>query len=459
VPVKLYLLVGPCRAGSTMWGPVERVVLTTLGRVPVDDEVRRLVGAGPDAGADEVRRRFARAEYKVQCAPAPDGKYCLYQYKELRAGRYFEVPVLAAMRGYVTKQYDGGDMHVAAFPFAKFFNLGETGATQNPPTRGFVATEKLDGTLIIVWRDPDTGELHYNTRGMLEWFEPTPAGTARRDYIANPFARAFLSAVSRRRLREDLETLVADDTTVMFELVGRIPASRQTNDPIDPDDPAWTPYLLARRRHGSWRLEYAGVDFDPLNFPAVRSVRVETLGEIVQLVADWRDKEGAVIYYPGRSYEGFNWWNYIVKVKNPVYALQGYIYKPDGTPSERAILRLILAGAYDDLVAYGDENVIAVADEIRTAYEELLSTFEELHSAAQTWTSKQWNVFIHQYKGRWLEPYLREPDPEAALKRLILSQAPRRNVAGQLRRLAHRLSKLHNQIKNNLARNHQRATN
>jgi len=430
-----------------MIGPVEEVLSVVLGRRSANDTATRLLGLPRGAGVEDIKRKFEALDFKRLCAPAPGGTYCLFQYGDLRPGRYFDAPLLAAMRGYVSKIYDNGDVSLAAFPFAKFFNLGETGATQSVPRRGFIATEKLDGTLIIVWRDPDTGELHYNTRGMLEWFEPTGRGTVRRDRIANPFVRAFLASVDRLGLRDDLETLAREDTTLMFELVGRVTASKMPdNYRIGPGDEAWTPYLLARRIHRDWRIEYAALHFDALGFPHAGAVEARSVDEIVAIVGEWRDREGAVLYYPSEYYAGFNWWNYLVKVKNPVYTLTSLLYTPHGRPNERTILKFILAGAYDDLLAYGGEEVARVAEEIRDAYEELLAEFRLLHAMAQTWDQSKWNMLVHTYKGRWLEPALKAADPDAGLKHLLLAATPRRNIAAQLRRMAMRIAKIRARI-------------
>ncbi|BES81822.1 hypothetical protein [Pyrodictium abyssi] len=129
----------------------------------------RLVGAGPGAGLDEIRRAMAAVNrmWSRRCL-LPSGKECILLYKySLQPRDYLRRLILAAARGAVVRHYPGGAVKQPAMPFAKFFNYRECRECSRIPGAGFVATEKLDGTLVAAYRDPDTGELLLSTRGSL----------------------------------------------------------------------------------------------------------------------------------------------------------------------------------------------------------------------------------------------------------------------------------------------------
>jgi len=66
---------------------------------------------------------------------------------------------------------DMKNKHVLAWPFDKFFNLGQMPETKYDKleTLGhFDTSEKLDGSMIIMFRDPNTDKLTFTTKGSLD---------------------------------------------------------------------------------------------------------------------------------------------------------------------------------------------------------------------------------------------------------------------------------------------------
>lgn len=60
---------------------------------------------------------------------------------------------------------------VLAWPYSKFFNVGEMPETsyENLSSLGeFSTSEKLDGSMILVYQDPNTGEIHCTSKGSLD---------------------------------------------------------------------------------------------------------------------------------------------------------------------------------------------------------------------------------------------------------------------------------------------------
>jgi hypothetical protein len=376
------------------------------------------------------KMRSLRRKYKELCYRVGDASYCLYQYSELSAKEYVRTPLLSMMRGSVVKWYDNGEYKVVAFPFSKFFNYGEVEETRFLPSGDYMVTEKLDGTLIIVWRD-DNGELHFNTRGLLEWFS-VKQGKGRfyvekEDKIANPYVLAFIKAVKRMELWEELERLVRDDTTVMFELVGRIPASRaalMNEAKIDPDDPHWVPYALAVRDNKTYKLEY----IDDTFFPIPRRIEV-TEDSIVGMVSEWRDREGVVLYYPDRHYrdgDHFKWWNYLVKVKSPKYGLLSVINP--GKIIWRNVAKYSIIGFHDDISSLVPETRDFV-DKIMREYEEIRSNW---YTLVEKIDEKTRNILANNMNMKWILKYIdiaKDRNPESAVKRMIIENLPRKKEA------------------------------
>jgi hypothetical protein len=401
--------------------------------------------------------RSIRKSFKELCHDMGENKLCLYQYKDISAKEYLRTPMISAMRGTVLEWYPNGEAKVRAFPFAKFFNYGEVPETRELPRDGFIATEKLDGTLVVVWRDEE-GQIHANTRGLLEWYGVQPGKTKMYVYkstgIVNPYVKAFFEAVKRLDLKYELDSLVGDNVTVMFELVGRIPASQAARGyvEIDPSDPSWTPYALAIRDNKTYELRYV----EPSTaFPTPKRYggKVEELHEFVK---EWRDKEGIVLYYPSTQYrEGdlFRWWNYMVKLKSARYVLRTEIFLGDKL-WWRGIARSTILGYHDDIIAVtGSAEVKEFVEKVLVLYnkaEDLWMKIIELMRSGCL-TEARRNYIANNMNMKWIIPYLEEGRRrgEGALRRMLIENLPRTKdgIVSFMGRIVSRLSDLYNAIK------------
>lgn len=407
------------------------------------EAIEKLLGVQlPDNNPDEMFRIYIssisrlRGEFKELCYR----DICLYQYKDMSARRYLEKPVLSAMRGTVIRWFDNGESRLLAFPFAKFFNYGEVDATREPPASGFRAVEKLDGTLIIGWRDED-GELHFNTRGLLEWygvkFGKGSTYIYRGDGIENPYVRAFISSVKRAGLWSDLESVIDYRSTVMFELVGRVPASQfdpSEASAIDVDDPSWRPFILAKRDNSTFDLEY--VDSSP--FPLPEIFDANDLNELARAVREWRNREGVVLFYRDKQYrdgELFRWWNYLVKVKSPRYVIMGEVLR-NNRIWWRGVAKYTILGAYDDLLSLlEDPEARGFVEKVHNLYVEARSVWSDIAEMIKggALTGSRVNYISNNMNMKWIIPFLKElkhgVDSETVLRRLIISNLPRKKEA------------------------------
>lgn len=359
------------------------------------------------------------------CLRDKDSRLCVYKYRWNSVRILNKIPVLSAMRGAVVRWYDNGEYKPLAMPFPKFFNYREVPETENPPGAGFVVTEKLDGSLVVCWRDVD-GELRCSTRGVLDYYV---AGGRR---VPNVLVRSFFRAVERFRLGYELDSLVSEGRTVMFELVGSVPASRMAVDDlfVVREDDKWTPYFLAVRDEGG------DIDYNVENaFPRPAYVRVSSIDDVVETVRSFDDKEGVVLYYPGRKYRDgpvFWWWDYLVKVKST-----RYIFKTV-KGGWRSLARKVIYGEYDDLVAVFEEGEERdFIDEVQILYEEISNKWNKLTGFLPL-DSKTRNRLIHTFNMGWLVKYLdADEDSEKSLRKLVLRGMPRkkRQILSYLNRI------------------------
>lgn len=311
-----------------------------------------------------------------------------------------------------------------------------------------MVTEKLDGTLIIVWRDWD-GELHANTRGMLEWHGVEVGKRSvylyRSETMENPFVKAFFNAVKRLNLMEELEGLVGDGETVMFELEGKVPASQAALSKelnMNPDDTSWTPFALAKRNNESFALSY----ISDVGFPVPSRLNVTDLEDLMIHVSAWKEREGVVLYYPGLYYHtNMPWWNYMVKLKSSHYALLTTIL-PAGEVRWREVARVVMLGQYDDLVSLvKDEDIVGFSRKVFENYCLLRDTWEEIMQllTEMPLTEKERNYVAHCLNLKWLLPYLDEGKKrgESALKKLVIEGLPkdRDGILHRMERLGKRL--------------------
>jgi len=354
----------------------------------VDDYVELLLGKHVDSLRD--------AEILLNILPVKkrglyedDRHYLVFGYKKPALEDYIYRPLISAARGAVLVEHKGEYVQ-PAMPFAKFFNYRELSenfirktlrkkssldknkilsTTRPPRTTSFTATEKLDGTLIIVWVDPFTGEIRANTRGVL-WKD-------------NPYVEIFFERMKALGYMYELEQLVREDRTLMFELVDHeCPASMCHDEPTPryrshPDK--WVPYLLAYRDHRTGEIVYSIKTSLPRP-----GMFTEDFQSLVRYVDEQRNKEGIVIHYPGiYYYPELPWWNYMLKVKNLAYVMRATSVM--GGLNIRKIMIAIHKDFIDDIIPHLEGEQLDFALRAKTLYarlQEIAGRIGELYITA-----------------------------------------------------------------------------
>ncbi len=367
-----------------------------------------MAGVDPQAALRalaECSEKAPRRSLRVRCAEEGGVEYCLYAYKVADWRVFAEHPCLALARGSVV--VDGRHL---ILPFTKFFNLGELpgvdarGLEGREPVRVY---EKLDGTLVIVWVDPVTGDLRAHTRGML-WMDSPEGVTAVGGGPANPYVRALLKYVEREGLRSRLDE-IASQGVAMFELVvPGLPASRahtmgETLSGLD----RGRPYLLAVRRYGSMELEPPEGYEWPLKPMEVGGA----LEDLRVIVPSWEDREGVVAWFNDRIYpEPLDMLDPLLKLKSPAYLL-----RVSGISSRRGQIAHVLRGGLDDIRWQLSDEEARAFEEAYRVYQELEETVRRLHP--------HWRELKAAGLRGWLLEAVKDPDKTLGL---VVEQAPRK---------------------------------
>jgi len=371
-----------------------------------DDYVHLLLGRSFD-NPRHSRRWYTSLPIARRGITENGAKYVVHKYRELNPEDYIKWPIVSAARGAVTVLYKG-EIFQPAMPFAKFFNVGEISFDRvrkwlpsyttvdagklsytdyrTLPREKYLATKKLDGTLIIVWRDPITNEIRANTRGML--------------WKNNPFVETFFKTIEYLGMRYELESLVREDRTVMFELVNKeLPASIAASgegysfDQYWDKPEKWVPYLLCYRRHDTGEIIYDVKTGFPR--PERFSNDIESIMEYVERNTS---EEGVVLYYPGRLYyPSVPFWNYMVKLKNLAYVLRALAV--EGRLSQKYLIKAVAKDYLDDLIPHLNGEMLEFAHKLKERYKKLQDYMYKIQRIYSTATDdrkkKIWNYARH----------------------------------------------------------------
>lgn len=92
------------------------------------------------------------------------GNLILFNYTEKTTFAQYWEPLTLASRGLILNKHTG---ELVAKPFSKFFNLGEHSSTYfiNLPNTAYEISEKIDGSLLIIFYNPETEQWDCATRG------------------------------------------------------------------------------------------------------------------------------------------------------------------------------------------------------------------------------------------------------------------------------------------------------
>jgi len=262
-----------------------------------------------------------------------------------------------------------GQTEVMALPMGRFYNFGQGAAApvdMNSPDTYFC--EKLDGTLCIVYNDPDLGKFCVATRSVPDADLPMDGfGT---QTFSDLFWKAFLaSGGTVRALCNFMSKQNATDITFCFEL-----CTPDNQVVVKYND--YRVYLLAVR-------DWLGSEYAPeqvaaqLHLMAAPTFHFGNTEEMINFVSSRNPStnEGIVVCQRrGTSYSR-------VKVKNPGYMALSKI-RDSVAKSPRAVMEIILLGQEDDVMPLVPPHVQEVILATKASLRGLLTRLDAEYVAA-----------------------------------------------------------------------------
>lgn len=235
----------------------------------LDEGVLALLAAVREHGPDIVAYKMLG---NISIASA--GELLLFNYTDRAVYEGIWNPIERASRGLIVHWPTAT---LRALPFPKFFNLGERPETQVEALAagGFEITEKLDGSMGVLYRGPDGPAVA--TRGSFS------SAQAR-------WATAYL------RARYDVAAL-PDDVTLLFEII--YPGN--TEGPILRYGATEALFLIGARRFDGYDFAYAELAAIAarFGFPLAPIYTVTSLEELASLAATRTGIEGWVVRFAG----------------------------------------------------------------------------------------------------------------------------------------------------------------
>jgi len=256
---------------------------------------------------------------------------------------------------------DMKNKHVLAWPFDKFFNLGQMPETtyDNLVKQGdFETTEKLDGSMIIAFVDPNTDKLTFTTKGSL-------------DSEHGQYANSLQFTEEQQRIMRAW----ANEGTLIFELI-----SKRFQIVVDYNKKGYDEglYLIGYRHDISGHLMSPGslaVIAEALKVPIFKTYEFKSLDKLIDTAKDLPVlEEGFVLRFRG---------GLMVKVKGSAYlAAHRFI----SHLSDRNILEAVAEGTAANLATLAPEeyrqDVLDKIDHFNKRVTELEHTCYNLYSQA-----------------------------------------------------------------------------
>ena len=258
--------------------------------------------------------------------------FVLLKYNQIESD--MSIKIVQECRGLILKK-EGNKYKIASLRFTKFFNYGQDGAAKLNFENPIEVSQKIDGSLIGVWYDKDTG-WHISTSGNIDASDaPIQFQTDK----LKTYEDLFLEAIPFNI--EDLNKNV----TYMFELISPY------NRIIVPYKETEV-YLLSIRENASLKEYPSNVVDDlgeELGCKTPRKFNCANINEAIEAVNSLKEGD--------EHFEGFvlrDWQNQRVKLKSPDY-MNLFFIKGEGVFSEKKILKLILDEQDDDILGHFPE--------------------------------------------------------------------------------------------------------
>lgn len=257
-----------------------------------------------------------------------DTDFVMFCYNQIKSD--FTNPIVKECRGIIFEE--GCWETPVCHAFDKFFNYGETFSDEiDWPTAK--VTEKIDGSLIKVWKNRDSNNYVISTNGTISAFDAPIE-----DYKYKSFGELFVNAIDLCDLMSVMSKY--NKSTYIFELVSPV------NRVVVPYENLHLYFLGERDFDGkltSFTDSECTEDFRSIGILTPKVFNLSNFDEIINAANElpW-DEEGYVVH---------DKYNNRVKIKSPAYVIAHYS-RMNGNISEKHLIRVILEGQEEEFLTY-----------------------------------------------------------------------------------------------------------
>ena len=269
-----------------------------------------------------------------------------------------------------------------AIPFFKWFNIGEMPETDYEvlkDKKDFEVSEKLDGFLLIRFRDPNTGKYHLTTRGSLD----SEHGIYATELMAGNFQDAWLEPY----------TLMFEGIVKKFQIVIDYTKKPGYDQGL---------YLIGVRQHWSGKLfTYDEVQnmAETLHISTVKTYEFESLDKLLETAKSLPySEEGYCIRFQD---------NILAKVKGTAYLRA---HKFISHLSDRNLLEACAEGVDKELIEIAPEeyheDVVSKINYFKKRATELNNLCYTLYSESPKDSRKEFAIWVFKNVDRYLTGFL-----------------------------------------------------
>ncbi len=259
-----------------------------------------------------------------------DGEFVIFNYDQINSD--FNNSIVREARGIIFKKDQW--KNPVCWAFNKFGNYGESYVPEIDWSTAFV-TEKIDGSLIKVWWDCDSG-WHISTNGTIDAFD-API----QDVKVNNFGEYFCNTVSKYYTWfGDFTNELDHDLTYMFELVGPY------NRVVIPYDRPDICFIGARNKFTGEEHVCSNANLEKLGltrFKCPTQWSLASLEDCIKIAEElpW-DQEGFVVVdaYGNR-----------VKIKSPAYVM-AHFARNNNVITRKHLIKVILMNEVEEFLCY-----------------------------------------------------------------------------------------------------------
>lgn len=310
-----------------------------------------------------------------------DTDFVMFCYNQINSD--FNNPIVRECRGIIFKE--GSWETPVCHAFDKFGNYGE-GYVPEIDWSSAKVTEKIDGSLIKVWKNNDTNNYVISTNGTINAFD-APID----DYKYKSFGELFVNAI-------DITDLISvmnlyDKSTYIFELVSPV------NRVVVPYENLQLYFLGERDFQGkltSFTDSECTKDFEDIGILTPKVFNLSTFDEVVTAANElpW-DEEGYVVH---------DKYNNRVKIKSPAYVIAHYS-RMNGNISEKHLIKVILEGQSEEFLTYCSDYKDAL-EETKHKMEDYLTKCEFWYASMPNFNNrKDYATYVNQVDSIY-RPYL-----------------------------------------------------